>query len=171
MTECLFCKLIEQQANKIFENDKVYAMLSPEPAAPGHIIILPKQHAPILEAVPDFVVSDMFKIANKIGVAVFEGLSAHGTNLLVQNGTAAGQKHNHVMLHVIPRFDKDGVQLTWEPKEADQEELARIESMVKEEGGGGSSVFEQEAEKPVTLEKPKEVTEKDLRTKQLDRLP
>jgi len=170
MSECLFCKLIEQKANKVFEDEKIFVMLSPEPAVPGHILVLPKKHAPIIEAVPDFVVSDMFKVANKIGVAVFEGLSAQGTNVLIQNGTAAGQSHNHVMLHVLPRFENDGLQLTWTPQQADQEDLAAIESMVRDEGGA-SAVFEEEKAPPVAVDKPEEVKSDDWRTKQLDRLP
>src|SRR3990172_6115739 len=111
MTDCMFCQLIQKKINVLFEDDKLFAMLSPEPAAAGHVLVLPKVHANILESVPDFVVGDLFKAANKIGIAVFDGLGAQGTNILVQSGPSAGQKHSHAMLHVIPRFENDNVQL------------------------------------------------------------
>lgn len=154
----------------LFENEKVFAMLSPEPAVPGHVLVLPKQHAPIIEAVPDFVVSNMFVVANKIGAAVFEGLGAQGTNVLIQNGTTAGQRHNHAMVQVIPRFEKDGLQLGWTPKQAEDEELAKMESKIKDETTS-VGVFEREKEKPTEVEKPKEVKEEDWRAKQLRRIP
>ena len=85
MTDCVFCQLIQKKANLLFENEKVFVMASPEPAVPGHVLVLPREHARIFEAVPDFVVGDMFKVANKVGVAIFESMGAQGTNVLIQN--------------------------------------------------------------------------------------
>jgi len=113
MSDCTFCQLAQKKINVLFEDEKIFAMLSPEPVAPGHIVVIPKDHSPIIEAVPDFVVGDMFKVANKIGVAVFEALGAQGTNLLIQNGPPAGQKNTHAMLNVIPRFENDNLQIGW----------------------------------------------------------
>lgn len=168
MTECLFCGLIKKQANKVYESEHVFVMLSPEPAVPGHMLVVPKQHAPILEAVQDFVVSEMFAVANKVGIAVFEGLGAQGTNVMVQNGTAAGQKHNHTMVHVVPRFENDGLQLGWTPQQASDEELAKLESDISD-ATKNVGVFEKPEEKPVEVGKPSEV--EDWKTKQFRRIP
>ena len=170
MSECTFCQLVQKKVNTLFEDEKVLAMLSPEPVAPGHIIILPKEHSPIIEAVPDFVVGDMFKVANKIGVAVFEALGAQGTNMLIQNGQPAGQKHNHTMLHVIPRFEEDNLQVGWQPKPADEGELSSLESKIKDETKN-VGLFEREKPKPIEMEKPKEMPKEDYRLKQLRRIP
>ena len=170
MTECAFCQLIQKKVNALFEDEKVFAMISPEPATAGHILVLPKVHAPILEAVPDFVVGDLFKVANKIGMAVFEGLGVQGTNVLVQNGPLAGQKHNHAMLHVVPRFENDNLQLGWATKPASEEELASMESKIKDETKN-VGLFEKEKPKPIEVEKPKEVQKEDVRMKQFRRIP
>jgi histidine triad (HIT) family protein len=170
MSECTFCQLVQKKVNMLFEDEKVIAMLSPEPVAPGHVIILPKEHSPIIEAVPDFVVGDMFKVANKIGVAVFEALGAQGTNMLIQNGPPAGQKHNHTMLNVIPRFEGDNVQVGWQPKPADEGELSSLESKIKDETKN-VGLFEREKPKPVEMEKPKEMPKEDYRLKNLHRIP
>lgn len=154
----------------LFEDEKVFAMMSPEPAAAGHVLVMPKAHAPIFEAVPDFVAGDLFKVANKIGVAVFEGLGAQGTNVLVQNGPPAGQRHNHAMLHVIPRFENDSVQLGWQTKPASEEELVSLESKIKDETKN-VGLFEREKPKPVEMEKLKEVAKEDYRMKQFRRIP
>jgi histidine triad (HIT) family protein len=156
MTDCTFCQLVDKKVNMLFENERVFAMLSPEPAVAGHVVVLPKQHAPILEAVPDFVVSDMFTVANKVGVAVFEALGVQGTNLLIQNGPPAGQKHNHAMLHVVPRAENDNLPIGWAPKSAPEEEIAKVESQIKDETKN-VGLFEKEKPKPIEVEGPEEV--------------
>ncbi len=161
---------MQRKANLLFEDDKVFAMISPEPVAPGHVIVLPKAHAPIFEAVPDFVVGDMFKVANKVGVAVFESLGAQGTNVLVQNGPTAGQRHNHAMVHVIPRFENDNLEIGWNPKAADEGELSDLEKSIKDETKN-VGLFEKEKPKPIEMEKPKEMAKEDYRTKFLRRIP
>ena len=169
MSDCTFCQLMQKKTNMLFEDEKVFAMISPEPSTPGHVVVLPKTHAPIIEAVPDFVVGNMFKVANKIGVAVFESLGAQGTNLLVQNGPTAGQRHNHTMLHVIPRFENDNLPVGWAPKTASEEELSSLESKIKDETKN-VGLFEREKPKPVEVSKPEEVQE-DYRMKSLRRIP
>lgn len=170
MSECLFCGLIEKKANMVFEDEKTFVMMSPQPVSPGHVVVLPKKHAPILDAVPDLVAGDLFKVANKVCVAVFETLGAHGTNILVQNGTAAGQKHNHAMVHVVPRMENDGLKIGWEPKKVSEEELSTMELRLKEETKS-VGIFETEEPKPVEMEKPKERPKEDLRVKHIRRIP
>lgn len=170
MTECLFCSLMQKKTNLLFENDKVFVMLSPEPATPGHVVVLPKNHSPILELVPDFVVGEMFKVANKMSISLFEAFGAHGTNMLIQNGPSAGQKQNHAMIHVIPRMENDGIDLSWTPKPASEEDLTKTVSTINETTKSVGS-FEREKPKPVELEKPKEVQKEDSRLKFFKRVP
>lgn len=170
MSECLFCGLIQKKANMLFENDKLFAMLSPQPSTPGHVLVLPKNHSPILELVPDFVVADMFKVANKMSICLFEAFGAHGTNLLVQNGPPAGQKNNHAMIHIIPRMENDGLDLSWTPKQASDEDLTKIAGIINESTKSVGS-FEREKPKPVEIEKPKEVQKADPRLKFFKRIP
>ena len=169
MSECMFCDLMQKKSNLLFEDDKVFAMLSPDPSVAGQVSVLPKMHAPILESIPDFVVAEMFKVANKVGIAIFEGLGAQGTNLLIQNGSTAGQKHNHVILNVVPRFENDQLPIGWNPKPASEEDLVSLESKIKDETKN-VGLFEKEKAKPIEIEKPQEVKE-DYRVKHLRRIP
>ena len=167
---CLFCGLVQKKTNMLFENDKVFVMLSPQPAMPGHVVVLPKNHFPILELVPDFVVGEMFKAANKISISLFEAFGAHGTNMLVQNGPPAGQKHNHALINVLPRMENDGFDLSWNPKPSAEEDLERIASTINEATKSVGS-FEREKPKPIEVEKPKEVQKEDPRLKFFKRIP
>jgi len=162
MVGCVFCDIIKKKANVLYEDEKVFVMLAPDPATAGHVLVLPKEHAAILEQVPDLVVAELFKVANKVGVAIFEAFGAQGTNVLVQNGPAAGQKQNHVLLHVLARFENDGLQLTWTPKQASDDELAQAELLIKGETKS-VGIFEKEKPKPIEEEKPKELKKEDYR--------
>jgi hypothetical protein len=46
-----------------------------------------------------------------------------GTNIIVQNGVAAGQKAQHFMVHVIPRQEGDGLVFDVPQKQMKEEEL------------------------------------------------
>lgn len=174
MSDCLFCDLIAKKANALLETEHSFVMLSPEPATAGHVVIVPKKHAPILELCPDFVVGDMFKIAQKVQKSVIETLGAQGTNVLVQNGVASGQHHNHAMIHILPRFEGDNLQLGWNPKQATPDSLAKSESKIKEHAKS-VGVFEREKPKPVEVPKTPEVKsekgKEDYRIKSLKRIP
>ena len=170
MSSCLFCDLVQKKANVLYEDEKVFVMLAPDPAIPGHLLVLPKVHTPIFETVPDPVAGEMFKVANKLSTALFEGLQAHGTNILIQSGPTAGQKHNHAMIHVVPRFENDNLQLAWNPKPASEEELTKAESALKDETKS-VGIFEKEKPKPIEAEKPKEIKKEDERLKRLRRIP
>ncbi len=165
------CEKIKQKSNLLFEDEHVAVLLAEKPCLPGHMLVIPKQHSPIIEKVADSVMNHMFEVANKIGIAVFEGLGAHGTNVLVQNGPAAGQKQNHALINVVPRFDKDGLLLAWEPgKQAPDEDLSRLESLIKEHTRS-VGIIEREPQKPVEIASAKEVEENDYRARQLRRIP
>lgn len=171
MSDCEICGRIKNKSNLLFENEKVVVMLADRPATPGHMFVLSKEHAPIIEKVPDPVVQEMFVVANKVGISVFESLGAHGTNVLIQNGPAAGQKQNHAVLHVVPRFEKDNLQLSWQPGEqASEESLSSIESLIKAQTGT-VGVIEKEKAKPIEETAAEEIPEEDYRAKQLKRIP
>lgn len=171
MTDCAICERIKRKVNVLYEDDKVVVILADTPSTPGHMVVFPKQHAPIIEKVPDAVMQHMFVVANKVGIAVFEALGAHGTNVLIQNGPAAGQKQNHAMIHIVPRFEKDGLQLGWKPGEqASEEDLSRIHGTITEHTSS-VGIIQKEKEKPIEETPVEEVEEDDWRSRQLRRMP
>lgn len=168
------CELISSRKDVLFESDKTIALLSPTPSAVGHVVLLPKEHFPIFEKVPDVVVKELFQTANKLSIAAFEGLRAEGTNILVQNGVSAGQSENHFMLHVLPRKQNDNISFPWNAKQLSEEELSGIEAKLKDETFR-IGLPEPEKPKPVEAKKPKEISDEkeqeNYLLKQLERLP
>src|SRR3989338_3155345 len=115
MGDCAYCDLAEK-GDKLFEDDNAIAAMSPEPASRGHALVMPKEHFTILEQVPDFIAGRLFALANKISTAMFETLRVSGTNIIIENGSAAGQKIAHLSINIIPRSENDGLGFNWMPK-------------------------------------------------------
>jgi histidine triad (HIT) family protein len=171
MVECDFCSLTEK-GHKVFEDEKCAALLHPSPAAPGHLVVVPKEHFTIMEQVPDYVIAHMATIANKASVALFDALQAQGTNVVIANGTAAGQKSPHFAIHVIPRFPNDGLSFAWQPKRLSEDIMSSIELQLKEEAKT-IGAFEKEKKEPIKEESADKIesSEEDYLIKQLRKLP
>jgi histidine triad (HIT) family protein len=173
MTDCKICDMIEKnEFKKIYEDEKTVAALSDEPVSEGHILIIPKKHYSIIEQIPDYEFGDIFSLANKISISLFESLRLQGTNIFIQNGVGAGQKHNHSVIHLIPRMANDNINLGWQPKQLNEEEMSTVELKIKEPVKT-VGYFEKEKPKPVELDREPEVIsdEEDYLVKSLRRIP
>jgi histidine triad (HIT) family protein len=165
-------QLIDSRTGLLYEGKNVVAMVAAAPAIEGHVWVLPKQEVPILEQLPDFVVAEMFVVADRIAMALFESLGCQGTTILLENGVAAGQSVPHPILHVIPRAENDGLPLDWERKQLDEETMSTVELKLKAETKN-VGVFEKEKPKPVEIAPPEEVKsdESNLELEHLRRIP
>jgi len=110
---CIFCHIISGRvaSKKIYEDDKVLAILDINPANPGHILLLIKEHYQVMPQIPDDEISHIFMVAKAISHACLKALKAHGTNIFIANGSIAGQKAPHFMLHIIPRLNVDKIKI------------------------------------------------------------
>lgn len=135
MSDCSYCGLAQGKvkAKVLYYDDLCIAFLKPMPASPGHIILIPKKHYTIFEQVPDSEINHLFKIASKLSTVAFETFGKGGTNIILQNGEAAGQVHPHFAIEIIPRNENDGLNFLWQPKQLSEEEMSTTELMLKEE--------------------------------------
>ena len=178
MSDCILCSAVKGKSklDKIYEDENFIAVMHPNPAALGHAIIFPKKHYQIFEQIPDYEIASLFNLTNKISIAIFEALQSKGTNIIVQNGVAAGQEIPHVSIHIIPRDENDNLNFQWPPKQLNEEEMSTVELKLKE-GAKNIGTFEKEEKKvPIKIE---EKTEKikqpekgeNYLIKQLERIP
>lgn len=107
---------------KIADYDKIIAIIQEEQIVPGHIIITPKEHYPIIEATPDDIVALAFNYANEFSKKLFEKMKIQGTNLIIHNGFPSQEKA-HFSINILPRRENDGFNFDWPANEAKQEEL------------------------------------------------
>ena len=126
--DCIFCKLAngEIPTNALYEDDIVKVIFDANPAAKGHVLILPKEHFDNIYELDDDTAAHVFKVATKISKAYKKALDFDGLNIVQNNGECAGQTVFHFHMHLIPRYKGDQVGITWHPGElsdADKEEI------------------------------------------------
>ena len=129
---CIFCKIIKGEipARIVFEDDLTIAVLDINPAAKGHILILPKEHYAILPQVNDKQLGHLFIVAKKLSQALLKSLKADGTTLFIANGQIAGQRAQHVILHLIPRKDNDHL-INSDEKPLPKELLSKVKEVIQ----------------------------------------
>lgn len=126
---CVFCDIVhgEAEAHIVFQDDMVTALMDINPVNPGHMLVIPNDHAASLQDVPDDVCGQMFVIGRDLDQALrTSDLRSDAVSLYLADGRAAGQAVFHVHLHVIPRYpgDSSGLRLhAVAPQSSGTEEL------------------------------------------------
>ena len=66
--QCIFCQIIAGKipSKKIYEDEKCLAVLDINPAAKGHLLLLPKEHYAIMPQIPDKILSHLFLVSKKL---------------------------------------------------------------------------------------------------------
>ena len=104
MDECIFCKIVkgELPCAKVYENDRVLAIRDINPAAPVHVVIMPKWHMRDLLQVaetPNGLIANILDAAAAIAKA--EGVFESGFRLISNTGPDAGQSVPHFHMHLL----------------------------------------------------------------------
>ena len=130
--DCIFCKIAggEIGSKTLYEDGKFRVILDLGPAAKGHALILPKEHAADLYELSEEAASEVFVLAKKMAARMRDKLHCDGLNLIQNNGEAAGQAVSHFHLHIIPRYRDDGQNINWVPGNPTQEELEVVRKLI-----------------------------------------
>ena len=130
--QCIFCQIVSGKvpSKKVYEDETCLAILDINPAAKGHILLLPKDHHAIMPQIPDQVLGHLFSIAKKLSQAMLKGMKVSGTNLFVANGLPAGQRAQHFILHIIPRKEGDDL-LPLSEKLVDKEMRQKVHELIE----------------------------------------
>lgn len=112
MADCLFCKIANKELDSeiVHESESVVAFKDINPAAPTHVLVIPKRHidsAQDLSSSDGALLAEMFEvIARLASEAILDG----GHRIVTNVGTDAGQSVNHLHFHLI-----GGRQFSWPP--------------------------------------------------------
>ena len=117
MSECVFCRIVAGTipSARVYETDHVLAVLDVNPVAPGHTLLLAREHVPDLRDAPTEVLLSLAEVLPRLVRGVLSATGAEGCNVLVNSGRAAGQLVPHLHVHIIPRRAGDGLHLEWRP--------------------------------------------------------
>lgn len=134
MSDCIFCDLVHGEGEKsvTYEDEVLVAFMDLNPVNPGHVLLVPREHATSMSDLDEENGVHAFRIAMRMQQAVRRsGVRCEGVNLFVADGEAAGQDVFHFHLHVIPRFEGDPFKIEADLKEAPRTELDRVAADIR----------------------------------------
>ncbi|MBE5805492.1 MAG: histidine triad nucleotide-binding protein [Clostridiales bacterium] len=104
MEDCVFCKIIKGEipSDKVYEDEEVIAFKDIQPAAPIHILVIPKKHIASLLDLQDedyYVIGKIQKVINQIAHEM--ELEKDGYRVIVNCGKDAGQEVMHLHYHLL----------------------------------------------------------------------
>jgi histidine triad (HIT) family protein len=129
---CIFCKIVKKEipAKIVHEDKDTICILDINPAAEGHILVLPKEHFMIMPHMTDEVLAKVFKSVKLMSQTLLKTFQCKGTTVFVANGAAAGQRAPHVIVHVFPRRENDGL-VNLPNYEMNEDHLEKLRSGLK----------------------------------------
>ncbi|MDR3348487.1 MAG: HIT domain-containing protein [Acidaminococcales bacterium] len=108
--DCIFCRIIagELPAEKVYEDGDMLAIKDVKPAAPQHVLMLPKKHSANILETDGQTIAGMF--AKLSGIVDALGIKNSGFRIVINTGEEGGQTVNHTHIHVL-----GGRGLKWPP--------------------------------------------------------
>ena len=86
MKACGFCEIIASmlESSIVFQDDQCMAFMDIQPVNPGHLVVIPNEHAPFLADLDEDTGAHIFRIAQRFSAALRKcGLKCEGVNLLL----------------------------------------------------------------------------------------
>lgn len=108
---------------KVYEDDLVFAFMDAGQLNPGHVLVATKKPYETLMDADEESAAAMMRAACRIAKAVETAFHPEGITILQANRAAGWQTVPHLHLHVVPRYENDGVELTWPRKEPGLDKL------------------------------------------------
>jgi histidine triad (HIT) family protein len=100
--DCIFCKIIagEIPSKKVYENESIFVFEDINPAAPVHLLVVPKMHFDNLNNLNEensSMMSEMFLGVKK--AAEIKGIDEY--RIIINNGKSSGQEVFHLHIHIL----------------------------------------------------------------------
>lgn len=101
---CIFCRIIagEETVSIVHEDDHAVAFMDIQPASPGHVLVVSRDHHTDLFEVPEDVAAHCLAVARMLAPGIRRSTGADAINLFSPNGRAGGQDVLHFHFHLIP---------------------------------------------------------------------
>jgi histidine triad (HIT) family protein len=103
-TDCLFCRIVtgDVPSEKVYENDEVYAFRDINPAAPVHVLVIPRRHVTNAGEISrgDGALLEEILLAAR-DIAGQQGLAERGYRLVFNVGDDALNSVPHLHLHLL----------------------------------------------------------------------
>ena len=112
---CVFCAIVAgtAPAERVYEDAWVVAIMDIHPATTGHVLVIPKRHSPDLWHIEPEDAEHAMAASVTVAAMIREALAPDGINLVHASGRAAWQTVFHFHLHLVPRYEDDGLVPPW----------------------------------------------------------
>jgi histidine triad (HIT) family protein len=133
MSECVFCRIVARQipATVVHEDEDTLAFMDIGQVNPGHVLVAVKKHADNIFALDDAQAAAVFRSVARVARAIRAAFEPQGLSVYQANGKAAGQTVFHLHIHLVPRYEGDGMALTWPVKNPPREKLAEYAEKIR----------------------------------------
>ncbi len=133
--DCIFCKILDGEipSYKIYEDNNVLAFLDITQGTKGHTLVIPKKHIKNVFELDEETASNIFKVIPKISNALKKAFNPIGLNI-VNNNDKPLQSVFHFHIHLIPRYEDDGMILSTDNNygKYDSKHFNNLVKMIKE---------------------------------------
>lgn len=120
MENCIFCKIIDDKipSKTVYEDDLIKIIMNINPNTNGHLLVLPKTHVEnLFDTSNDIITHSLDIVRNNIYPLLKEKLNCKGLTLAQNN--EYGQEIKHYHLHLIPRYENDNADFTYDKDNLD----------------------------------------------------
>jgi len=133
MADCVFCKIVAKQipASVVYEDGDTLAFMDLGQVNPGHVLVAAKAHAENVYALDDAQAAAVFRTVAKVARSVRDAFAPQGLSIYQANGKAAGQTVFHFHMHLVPRYENDGMNLTWPVKNPPRDKLEEAAAKIR----------------------------------------
>jgi len=133
MADCVFCRIMAKQipASVVFEDEQTLAFMDLGQVNPGHVLVAAKAHAENVYALDDTQAGAVFRSVARVARAIRDAFAPQGLSVYQANGKAAGQTVFHFHVHLVPRYEDDGMNLTWPVKNPARDKLEEYAAKVR----------------------------------------
>ena len=133
MENCVFCKIVrgEIPATVVHQDELTIAFMDIGSVNPGHMLVAAKPHVENIQGMDDRLAAAMFRTAARVARAAEQVLHPQGISVYQANDRAAGQTVFHAHIHVLPRWENDGMEFTWPVKNPPREALEKVAAQVR----------------------------------------
>lgn len=118
---CIFCKIIKDKNNLVFENESLTILCDIRPLSRGHLLVIPKKHCAYMHELDDEDLSQILPLIKKVvNLCGYEKY-----NILQNNGHI--QSVFHVHFHIVPcNAPNDSLKVIWDTVDVEENYLDQL---------------------------------------------
>lgn len=114
--DCPFCEIVQREdpdVREVYRDRHVVAFFPTEPATLGHTLVVPREHIPDVWSLDERNAAELGRAVVRLSGALRRAMAPEGLNVIQSNGRAATQTVMHLHVHLVPRWQGDGIGRIW----------------------------------------------------------